>query len=85
MVEDELTDRDYPWLLTLDETLILCVQHLEEARDSQDRLTLGLHLKMASRALRCALEVYGMRLEKENKSEKQVQGHPPGDRQEHAG
>lgn len=79
MVEDKLTDEEYPWLLTLDEALILCVQHLEEARDSQDRLILGLHLKMASRALRCALEVYGMRLEQENKSEEQVQSHPSGD------
>lgn len=56
---------DYPWLVTLDETIMLCIQHLECARQSQTGLELGVQLKMASRAMRCALEVYGMRLEQE--------------------
>ena len=58
--------RDYGWLLSLDEAMLLCIKHLEAARQCQNGLTLGVNLKQASRALRCALEVYGMRLEKEN-------------------
>jgi hypothetical protein len=64
-LDDELTDRDYPWLITVEEAIQLTIDHLALANQSQDGLTLGVHLKMASRAMRCALEVYGMRLEKE--------------------
>ena len=66
-LDDELLDsRDYPWLLALDEAMLKCLEHLEKAAVCQDGLTLGVNLKMASRALRCALEIYAMRLEKEN-------------------
>jgi hypothetical protein len=64
--DDMIGDKDFIWLLTLDEAMLLCVDHLERARQCQNGLELGVNLKMASRALRCALEVYGMRLEKEN-------------------
>ena len=63
-----MDDRDYVWLLALDEAMLLCLEHLETARTCQDGLSLGVHLKMASRAMRSALEVYGMRLEKENQA-----------------
>ena len=67
-LDDEVMgDRDYPWLLTLDEVLTLCVQHLEDARQSQNGLELGVRLKMAALTLKCALDVYGARLKKEKK------------------
>lgn len=65
LLDEELIDRDFPWLVTLDEALLLCVEHIDAARECQNALSLGLELKMASRALRCAMEVYGMRLAKE--------------------
>ena len=66
-IDDEILDsKDYPWLLTLDEAILLCVDHLEKARQCQNGLELWVNLKMASRALRCAMEVYGTRLKKEN-------------------
>ena len=61
-----MDSRDYGWLLTLDEAMLLCIEHLEAARQCQNGLSLGVQLKMASRAMRSALEIYGMRLEKEN-------------------
>ena len=67
IIDDEMIDiKDYPWLLALDETMLLCIEHLETARQCQNGLSLGVQLKMASRAMRSALEIYGMRLEKEN-------------------
>lgn len=77
-INDEMKSWDFPWLLTMDEALLLCLDHLDEARQSQRALMLGLHLKMASRALRHALEVYQMRLDQEPKSEEPVQSHPSG-------
>lgn len=69
---DTLTDCDYPWLLSLDEAMILCIEHLEMARQAQRGLLLGLHLKMASRALRHALGVYEQRLERKNDGKEHV-------------
>ena len=69
-LDDEIIGpEEYPWLLTLDESMLLCLDHLEAARQCQDGLSLGVQLKMASRAMRSALEIYGMRLEKEKQSE----------------
>lgn len=66
-LDDEMMDRkDYVWLLALDEAMLLCIEHLEAACQCQNGLTLGVNLKQASRAMRSALEIYGMRLEKEN-------------------
>ena len=64
--DELLSENEYPWLLALDEAMLKCLEHLEKAAVCQDGLTLGVNLKMASRALRCALEIYAMRLEKEN-------------------
>jgi hypothetical protein len=63
--DGNLTSVDYPWLLTMYETLELVIVHCGYAQNAQDERTLGLHLKMASRAMRCALELYGDRLDKE--------------------
>ena len=66
-LDDEMMDtKDFSWLVTLDEAMLLCIEHLEAARQCQNGLSLGVQLKMASRAMRSALEIYGMRLEKEN-------------------
>lgn len=78
-INDELGSWDFPWLISMDETLVLCLDHLDEARMSKRALSLGLHLKMASRALRHALEVYQMRLDQEPKSEEPIHSHPQGD------
>jgi len=63
--DGNLTEVDYPWLLTIYETLELVITHCGQAENAQDERTLGLHLKMASRAMRCALELYGDRLKEE--------------------
>lgn len=71
-LDDELASWDFPWLITMDELLVIIIKHCAAAQDAQTSSMLEAHLKMASRAMRCALEVYGMRLEKENGSEEQV-------------
>jgi hypothetical protein len=67
-LDGDLDSDDYPWLLTLDEVLCLSIEHMEIARQSHTELMIGVHLKMASRAMRCALELYGDRLEKEKRT-----------------
>jgi hypothetical protein len=52
-------------LLTIYETLELVIDHCGQAENAQDERTLGLHLRMASRAMRCALQLYGDHLDKE--------------------
>jgi hypothetical protein len=53
-----LTNKDYLWLTTIHDVLELVIGHCEQAESAQDRLTMGVQLKMASRAMRCALELY---------------------------
>lgn len=60
-----LKDVDYPMLITIYEGLELVITHCEAAENAQDEWTLELHLKMASRAMRFALEVFGEHLAKE--------------------
>jgi hypothetical protein len=52
-------DRDYAFLATMDEVLLMTLEYLEKASLSQDAVMLGAYLKMASRSMRCALEIYG--------------------------
>jgi hypothetical protein len=66
-LKGDLTSVDYPMLLTIYETLELVITHCGQAENAQDERTLGLHLMMASRAMRCALELYRDHLEEENK------------------
>jgi hypothetical protein len=63
--DEALTERDYPWLITLDEAMIAAMTELEIARECGDMVMLGFHLKQASRAMRSALEIYGARVEAE--------------------
>ena len=51
--------RDYLFLDTMEEVLWMTLEFVEEARHAKDDVTLGAYLKMASRAMRCALEMYG--------------------------
>lgn len=48
----------YEISVTLNEALLDAIEHLEDARQSSEAIKLEFHLKMASRALRCALEIY---------------------------
>lgn len=64
-------DLNYIWYSTLDEVIKLCIGYCELARHADGDPALGLHLKMASRALRCALEIYGSRIEKVSTKETQ--------------
>lgn len=43
----------------MEETLQMVLKHVDEARRADSDLALGVQLKMASRAMRCALELYG--------------------------
>lgn len=65
--DGSLKDVDYPWLLTIYQTLELVIRHCQAAEDAQNEWTLELHLKMASRALKCSLEIYLEHLEEEIK------------------
>ena len=58
-LESAVGDKDFAFYLALDETLELVMDHCEVARNASDNQLLGIHLKMASRAMRCALEIYG--------------------------
>ena len=55
-------ESDFAYLDTMDEVLEMVFEFAEEARQSQDDVRMGSYLKMASRALRCALEIYRDRL-----------------------
>ena len=70
---------DIAYLDTMNEVLVMTLEFLEEARNSQDDVRMGAYLKMASRSLRCAMEIYGDRLaqnraEMKQGVEKQWQG-----------
>jgi hypothetical protein len=58
--DDALT---YPYAVTLDEVLEIVIEHIDKVQNTEDLLRQGVHLKMASRAMRCALEIYGSQLE----------------------
>jgi len=55
-------ERDFVFLTTLDEILGLLITHAERARDCGDERLMIVHMKIASRCLRCALEIFGDRL-----------------------
>ena len=58
----EIENPDIAYLDTMNEVLEMTAQFVEEARQSQDDVRLGAYLKMASRCMRCALEMYGEHL-----------------------
>ena len=53
---------DVAYLDTMNEVLEMTAQFVEEARQSEDDARLGVYLRMASRCIRCALEMYGEHL-----------------------
>ena len=53
---------DYPFLEAINEALELAVHYAQAARHADTDFRLSMNLKMASRAVRCALEIYGDRL-----------------------
>ena len=53
---------DIAYLTTMNEVLTMAIEFAEEAQNSQDDARMGAYLKMASRCLRCAMELYGERL-----------------------
>jgi hypothetical protein len=61
---------NYGALLALNETLDLVMEHCELARNASEDLVMGVHLKMASRAMRSALEIYGSHIGAQTKETK---------------
>jgi hypothetical protein len=57
-------DIDYAFYLTMDEVLVLVIDHCERARNADSDQAMELNVKMASRAMRCALEILGDRVHK---------------------
>jgi hypothetical protein len=66
-MEDLKWDIDYGFSLTVYEVVEEVMRHCERALDEEDLMRLGVRLRMASRAMRCALEVYGWQLEEVQK------------------
>jgi hypothetical protein len=62
MPDEDLT---YPYAVTMAEVLEIVVEHIDKVLNTDDMLKQGVHLKMASRALRCALEIYGSQITKD--------------------
>ena len=54
-----MIESDVAYLDTMDEVLELVLQFAEAARNADDDVGLGVYLKLASRSLRCALEMHG--------------------------
>jgi hypothetical protein len=69
-MDDAPDDMNFAWSLTLGEMLEIVIEHCDLAMHSSEPLKIGVHLKMASRALRCALEVYGSAIEVPNQGPK---------------
>ena len=59
------------YLDTMNEVLVMTLEFLEDARTAQDDVRMGADLKMASRSMRCALEIYGDHLEQNRVEMKQ--------------
>jgi hypothetical protein len=52
---------EFGYMVAIDEALGLVVLYTQMAREDVDPAPMGVHLKMASRAMRSALELYGSR------------------------
>jgi hypothetical protein len=55
----EPDSRDYPYLSTMDEVLDMVAEFVDRARHADTPVLIDAYLKMASRSLRCALEIHG--------------------------
>jgi hypothetical protein len=49
--------RDYAYYVTMDEVLLLAGEFVETARHAETDMELEIYLKMASRSMRCALQM----------------------------
>lgn len=61
---------NFAWSLTLGEVLEIVIEHCDHTMHSSDPQMIGVHLKMAARAMRCALEIYGSAIKVPNKGPK---------------
>ena len=50
--------KDYPYLDTMDEVLRMVAEFIEASRHAENDVMMGAYLRMASRAMRTALEIY---------------------------
>lgn len=66
-----MAESDIAYLDTMNEVLVMALEFLEEARNAKDDVMMGAYLKMASRSLRCAMEIYGDRLARNRAEMKQ--------------
>jgi hypothetical protein len=55
--------KNFAYYEALDEALEIAWNNIDMARDAANDIILGSRLKFASRALRCALEIYGELME----------------------
>jgi hypothetical protein len=62
-------DVDYAFYLTMYEVLEDVIVHCGCAQNCENDRMLEVHIKMASRAMRCVLEIYGDRLETQVRKE----------------
>lgn len=53
---------DIAYLDTMNSVLVLALEFIDDARSSEGDARMGINLRMASRALRCAMELYADRL-----------------------
>ena len=55
----ESNDRDFVFYETINEVLLMAQEHLELARNAKNDVMLGAGLRLATKSLTCALEMYG--------------------------
>jgi hypothetical protein len=65
ITSDKAQVSSFAYLTTLDEILLIAIRHLEEVRRAPNLLDQKFNLSMASRAIRCALEIYRDRAQQE--------------------
>jgi hypothetical protein len=58
---------------TMNEVLLIAIEHLEQVRQSSTSLGQIVHLKMASMALQCAMKILGAQINPVQEKEKNDQ------------
>ena len=61
-LEEEKAERDFVFYATFNEILNLTAMFVEDTRNSKTDIEIEVNLKMASRTLRSAMEIYAERL-----------------------
>jgi hypothetical protein len=59
LTDDVTGTRDFAFWETIDEVLVEAREQIDYARNTERMVSLVIRLKMAERALQCALEIYG--------------------------